>query len=54
MSKVLKVGVSMGLQGCRIEAEIEVESNANPEEIDAEVREWALGHIDWWFEEKEL
>ncbi len=46
----IKVGVSMGLQGCKIEDEIDVEDDATEEEIEAEAREWAFDHIEWWFE----
>lgn len=46
---MIKVGVSMGLQGCKVEAEIEVAGETD-EEIEGEVREWALEHVDWWYE----
>ena len=46
----IKVGCSMLLQGCKIEAEIEVSDDVTPEGIEAEVREWALGQFDWWHE----
>lgn len=49
--KRLKVGVSMGLQGCKFNAEIEVKDDASEEDIEDQVREWALGHVDWWYEE---
>ena len=44
----LKVGCSMGLAGCRIEDEIVVEDDATAEDIEDAVREWALGHFEWW------
>ena len=50
--KRIAVGISMGLQGCKIEAEIQVEDNASPEEIEDEVREWALQHVEWWFDDR--
>lgn len=46
----IKVGVSIGLQGCKIEDEIEVEDEASVEEVEEVVREWALGHVDWWYD----
>ena len=47
----LKVGIEMGLQGCHVEDEIEVEDDATPDQIDKEVREWAFQHVQWWHEE---
>lgn len=49
--KRIKVSVSIGLQGCEFESEIEVEDGASKEDIEEQVREWALGHVDWWGEE---
>lgn len=46
--KHIKVGVSMHLQGCKIEDVIEVEDDATQDDIDAEVREWALQYVEWW------
>ncbi len=46
----IKVGCSMGLQGCQIEDEIAVDDNATAEDIEEAVREWALGHFDWWID----
>ena len=40
----------MGLQVYKIEDELEVEDDASPEEIESLVREWALGHVEWWSE----
>lgn len=47
----LKVGIRMGLHGCKIEDEIEVAEEASEEEIEQAVSEWALGRVDWWHEE---
>jgi hypothetical protein len=44
----IKVGVSMGLEGCVVEEEIEVEDEATEAQIESEVREWALQHVEWW------
>lgn len=44
----IKVGCAMDMQGARREDEIEVDEESTPEEIDAEVREWALQHFEWW------
>jgi len=46
----IKVGVSIGLQGCKIEDTIEVEDDATEDDIDLQTREWALDHVDWWYE----
>ena len=46
----IKVGCAMSLSGCRISDEIEVDDNATAEEIEAEVREWALARFEWWRE----
>lgn len=46
----IKVGMSMNLTGCRVEDEIEVEDDATPEQVEEELREWAMGHIDYWSE----
>jgi hypothetical protein len=45
---IVKVGCSIGLQGCRIEDEIEVDDNATQEDIEQQVKEWAMGHFDYW------
>lgn len=47
----IKVGISMRLQGCEIEEEIEVEDDATEEDIEEQVREWAFGNVEWWHEE---
>ncbi len=44
----LKVGCSMGLTGCRIEDELEIEDGTPAEVIQQLVRDWALEHFDWW------
>lgn len=46
----LRVCVSMGLQGCEIEDEIEVSDDATEGEIEDEVSEWAHQHVEWWYE----
>ena len=46
----IKVGVSMGLSGCKIEDVIEVEDNATAEEVEEAAREWTFNHIEWWYE----
>ncbi len=48
----LKVGCSMGLQGCQIEDEIEIEDGTTEEEVEAAAREWALERFEWWVEVK--
>ncbi len=52
--KKIKVGVSIGLSGCKIEDEIEVEDDLSLEEIEVTAREWAMDRLDWWFEETEV
>lgn len=47
----INVYVSMGLSGCRIEEDIEVEDDATEEEIESQVSEWALDKVEWWHEE---
>lgn len=47
-TRIIKVGVRLGLQGCKIESELEVETDSSPEEIEEWVREWALQHVEWW------
>lgn len=49
--KRIEVGVAMGLQGCRIEDSIEVEDDATDSEIEDQVREWALSHVEWWIKQ---
>lgn len=52
--KRIKVGVSLGLQGCEITDEIEIEDDVSANEVEAEVREWALQHVEWWWSEPEV
>ena len=51
--KKIKVGCSIGIQGCKIEDEIEVDDDATSEEIDLEAREWALSHFEWWVKDND-
>lgn len=46
----IKVGCEMDIVGAKVEDEIEVDDDAAPEQIDEEVREWALQHFSWWRE----
>jgi len=47
----IKVGCCMGLQGCQSDDVIEVEDESTHSDIEQEVRQWALEHFDWWWEE---
>lgn len=42
--------VSMGLQGCKREDELDVEDDATDEQIEAIVREQVYEQIDWGWE----
>lgn len=46
----VKAGVSLGLQGCKIEDDLEIEDGSTEQEIEEFVREWALQHVEWWHE----
>jgi hypothetical protein len=45
--KRIKVGCSMGLVGCKIEDEIQIEDD---EDVDQAVREWAFQNFEYWGE----
>lgn len=46
----IEVTLSNGLSGCTIHDEIEVEDTSTDDEIEAEVREWALERVEWSWE----
>ena len=46
----VRVGVAMGLQGCKIVDELEFDDGITDEELESEVREWALEKVEWWHE----
>lgn len=47
---MVRAVVAMGLQGCKIEDEIDIEDGSTEEEIETEVRNWALEKVEWWHE----
>lgn len=51
--RTLKGIVRTDNQGSDCEFEFEVEDDATEQEIREELREWALEHVDWWYEEIE-
>lgn len=46
----IKVTLSNGLAGCTVKDVIEIEDGATDEQIEAEVREWALERAEWSWE----
>lgn len=42
------VGVSMGIKSCRIEDVLDIEDDATEDEVERQIREWAMGHIEFW------
>lgn len=57
---IVKASVRLGLQGCEIKDDVEVEDEAledlddeaRAEVIMEEVREWALQYVEWSYEVK--
>ena len=49
----IKVGCSMSIQGAELEDEIEMPDDATNDEIEAEVREWALEQFEWYWTQAE-
>lgn len=48
----IKWWLDTGFAGCEHKGSFEIDDNATAEEIEAEVREHAFGHLDWgWVEE---
>lgn len=49
---IVKAGVSLSLQGCKIEVALEIEDGSTDLEIEESVREWALQYVEWWHEKE--
>lgn len=50
---IIKVFVSLGLVGCRVEDEIEIEDDLSDLDIEEVVREWKDEQVEWSWRRKE-
>lgn len=47
----IKWTVSIGLVGCQLHGEIEVDDDTDGDDIDSMVENAALERVEWWWEE---
>ncbi len=49
--RTLKIYLTIGFPGAMHRDEIEVEDDATEEQIEEEVRDWAMNHVEWGWTE---